>query len=155
MRVSKAQPEDIPQWLGLAAEVEFLFGLMVDDPGFRRMLERNLQRGTALCVREADSPPGAPLMGALLYSASSAPHYHISWLVVAERWRRHGVGEQLVRHVFDLMCPPAEIDVVTFGPDVVAGQPARRFYERLGFTAAEAAPDGPEGASRQVYRRSI
>ena len=29
---------------------------------------------------------------------------------------------------------------------------ARVFYERLGFTPAEAAEPGPEGGSRQVYR---
>ncbi|MEV7021768.1 hypothetical protein [Kitasatospora sp. NPDC093558] len=43
---------------------------------------------------------------------------------------------------------------MTFGAGhpgaVVSG--ARVFYERLGFTAAEAAEPGPEGGSRQVYR---
>ncbi len=32
--------------------------------------------------------------------------------------------------------------------------PALRLYERLGFRPAEAAPPGPEGGSRQVYRRT-
>ncbi|SEM54098.1 hypothetical protein SAMN05414137_13321 [Streptacidiphilus jiangxiensis] len=47
--------------------------------------------------------------------------------------------------------------MVTFGADhpgaVTSG--ARVFYERLGFTPGEAAENGPEDGSRQVYRRSV
>lgn len=52
---------------------------------------------------------------------------------------------------------PGVLEVVTFGPDhpgAVAGG-ARVFYERLGFTPGEAAPAGPEGGSRQRYRRVV
>src|SRR5919199_1654030 len=59
------------------------------------------------------------------------------------------------RHAFALVAPPATLSVVTFGEDVEPGRAARRFCERLGFRAAEAAPDGPEGGSRQVYRREF
>jgi hypothetical protein len=45
--------------------------------------------------------------------------------------------------------------VTTFGGDDPAGEPARRFYEQMGFHAAEPAPNGPEGSSRQVFRRAI
>jgi predicted N-acetyltransferase YhbS len=52
---------------------------------------------------------------------------------------------------------PATIEVVTFGPDhpgaVTSG--ARVFYERLGFTPAEATEPGPEGGSRQIYRMTV
>jgi ADP-ribose pyrophosphatase YjhB (NUDIX family) len=63
MRVDTAQLDDMPNWLALAAEVEPLFGPMVDDPGFTNALRANIQRGTACCVRENDGPPGTPLMG--------------------------------------------------------------------------------------------
>ena len=58
----------------------------------------------------------------------------------------------LVGHAYGLVQPPAELVVVTFGEDNVAGQPARPFYRRLGFHPAEQAPAGPEGGSRQVFR---
>ncbi len=52
---------------------------------------------------------------------------------------------------------PRRIEVITFGPDhpgaVASG--ARAFYENLGFTPAEPADPGPEGGSRQVYRREV
>ena len=155
MQVMLAQPEDNPAWLDLAAEVEFLFGPMVADTSFHAALERAIQRRMAFCVREQAGIPGAPLMGALLFSATHAPHYRISWLAVAQRWRRQGVGQALVTHCFGLIQPPAELSVITFGADRTAGRPARDFYERMGFHAAEAAPDGPEGGTRQVFRRQF
>lgn len=155
MQIALAQPADIPAWLRLAAEVEFLFGPMVADPAFHQALERNIQRQTAFCIREPSDIPGTPLLGALLFSATRAPHYKIGWLAVAERWRRRGVAQVLVTHCFGLIQPPAELSVTTFGADNQAGKPARAFYERMGFHAAEAAPNGPEGGTRQIYRRQF
>jgi GNAT superfamily N-acetyltransferase len=155
MHVALAQPTDIAAWLDLAAEVESLFGPMVADPGFRAALERNMERQTAFCIREQDGAPGMPLMGALIFSARHAPHYTIGWLAVAERWRRQGVARTLVMHCFQLIQPPAELSVITFGEDHVAGRPARQCYARMGFQAAEAAPNGLEGGTRQVFRLQL
>jgi hypothetical protein len=58
----------------------------------------------------------------------------------------------LVEHALSLVEPPAEITVVTFGEDNAVGHAARRLYERYGFKPAEAAPDGPDGGARQVFR---
>jgi hypothetical protein len=49
-----AQLIDIPAWLNLAREVEPLFGPMCSDPAFHHALQKNINRGTALCVPEAD-----------------------------------------------------------------------------------------------------
>jgi GNAT superfamily N-acetyltransferase len=152
--VVMAQTEDIPAWLNLAAEVEPLFGPMVNEPSFLRALHKNIAQGTAFCVRDADGPPGVSLLGGLLFSPKP-PVYTIGWLAVTQQYRRHGIGQRLVEYVLDLVTPPAELVVTTFGADNVAGEPARRFYERMGFHAAEAAPDGPEGGSRQVFRRIL
>jgi ribosomal protein S18 acetylase RimI-like enzyme len=150
-RVVVARAEDIPAWLVLAAEVEPLFGPLVNEPSFQRALSNNIARGTAYCVREGDGPPGLPLCGGLLWSAHP-PLYTIGWLAVAEQHRRQGIGLRLVEHVLHLVELPAEVMVTTFGSDDPAGEPARRFYERLGFQAAEEAPNGPDGGSRQIFR---
>ncbi len=155
MHVALAQRADIRGWLDLAAEVEPLFGPMVAEPTFHTALERNIDRHTAFCIREQDGAPGTPLMGGLLFSAAHAPHYTIGWLAAGQRWRRQGVAQALVEHCFRLIQPPAVLSVVTFGEDNLAGRPARRFYERMGFQAAEDAPDGPEGGTRQIYRRQF
>lgn len=155
LRVESAGYRDIPGWLGLAAEVEPLFGPMLDAPDFYRALLGQIERGTALCVREDDAPPGAPLLGGLLFSPprSGRPEAWIRWLAVAARGRRRGIGHLLVTHAIGLVAPVATIAVVTFGEDNAPGRPARRFYERLGFVPAEPAPNGPEGGVRQVFRR--
>jgi GNAT superfamily N-acetyltransferase len=92
-------------------------------------------------------------MGGLLFSATHAPHYTIGWLAVAQRWRRQGVAQVLVEYCFQRIQPPADLSVITFGADSLAGRPARHFYERMGFQTSEAAPNGPEGGTRQIFRR--
>jgi len=153
MQVMIADTEDIAQWLVLAAEVEALFGPMVGDPKFLGALKRKIDRHTAFCVREADQPAGAPLIGGLVLSPKP-PLYTIGWLVVSQRHRRRGVGRMLVEHVINFVTPPAEFAVTTFGDDSADGIAARLFYESLGFSAAEAA-EGPKGEARQMFRRRI
>ena len=157
MQVEVAELRDIRSWLDLAAEVEALFGNMLDDHGFYDVLLRSIDRRSAYCVRERDGPPGAPLMGGMLFSPGrpNRPKYRIGWLAVAERWRRRGVGRRLVEHALRQVKRPATISVVTFGDDVDSGKPARLLYERIGFSPAELAPIGPEGGSRRVYRLEL
>jgi GNAT superfamily N-acetyltransferase len=157
MEIVRAGYRDVRSWLDLAAEVEPLFGPMLDDPGFYQALLRNIERGTAFCVREGGGPPGTPLLGAMLFSLArpERPEDRIVWLAVAARGRRRGIGTLLGEHACGLVASPGVLSVVTFGEDNVPGRPARRLYERLGFQPAEAAPNGPEGGSRQVFRRSF
>jgi ribosomal protein S18 acetylase RimI-like enzyme len=151
VRIAVATVDDIPAWVELAREAEPLFGPMVDDPGFHAALRRCVDRGSAFCVRESDGPPGSPLVAGLLFSPKP-PVYKLGWLVVTSSCRRQGVGRALAQYAIGLIRPPAELTVVTFGEDNEAGQPARHFYESLGFCPGEAAPRGPEGGTRQVYR---
>jgi GNAT superfamily N-acetyltransferase len=157
MRVQTAELRDVRSWLDLAAEVEPLFGDLLGRADFYAALLRGIARQTAFCVRADDGPAGAPLLGGLLFSPSrpDRPDARIGWLAVAARARRGGIGRRLVEHVIGLVEPPAEVTVETFGEDVAAGRPARRLYEQLGFVAAEPLPPGPEGGSRQRYRRII
>ena len=154
MKVQIAIPADIPGWLALASEVEFLFGPMIDQPEFHNALRKNIDRGSAYCVREHDQPAGAPLMGGLFLSFRP-PTYHIRWMSVAAQYRREGVGTTLLAHIFDLIKPPAEIYVTTFGADNPEGQPARHFYKKMGFGFFENAPPGPEGGSRETFRKTL
>lgn len=151
--VRTATGRDIPGFLTLAGQVEHWFGPMVAEPGFLAVLEKHIRRATAL----AAVPEGADLAGGLLFSAKS-PVYHVRWLVVREHARGQGIGRALVTEAIRrFVTGPGTVDVVTFGADhpgaVASG--ARVFYERLGFSPAEAAPTGPEGGSRQVYRKTV
>jgi GNAT superfamily N-acetyltransferase len=155
MRVDRAGYRDVRGWLDLAAEVEPLFGPMLGDAEFYRVLLVNIERGSAYCARQGDGPPGSGLLGGMFFSPPKAtrPAYRIGWLAVTEQARRRGIGGKLVGVACGLVAPPATLEVVTFGEDIEGGRPARRLYERWGFVPMEAAPAGPEGGSRQVFRR--
>ena len=80
------------------------------------------------------------------------------WLVVSEHARGQGIGRVLMAAAMRRFIQASvTIEVVTFGADHpgAAGRGARIFYERLGFTPAEAADPGPEGGSRQIYRKTL
>ena len=99
----------------------------------------------------------AGLLGGLLFSARP-PAYHVRWLVVSGPARRQGAGRALMAEAMRrFVSGPGTVEVVTFGgghPGAAASG-ARVFYERLGFTPAEAVAPGPEGGSRQVYRKIV
>nr|WP_238345148.1 GNAT family N-acetyltransferase [Actinopolymorpha cephalotaxi] len=128
---------------------------MVDNPGFHRAVDEHIRQSAALVALDSDS--GLDLLGGLLFGATP-PTYHVHWLVVSQRARGMGVGRALMAAATRRFVQgPGSIEVVTFGADhpgaVASG--ARVFYEALGFTPAEAADPGPEGGSRQVYRRAV
>ncbi len=155
MIVRLAREQDFPGFLGLAAQVEQWFGPMVDQPGFHRAVDEHIRQSAALVAVGSESEPD--LLGGLLFGVTS-PTYHVHWLVVSERARGMGVGRALVADATSRFVQgPGRIEVVTFGADhpgaVASG--ARVFYESLGFTPAEATDPGPEGGSRQVYRRAV
>ncbi|MGA4837985.1 GNAT family N-acetyltransferase [Streptomyces sp. G45] len=153
MIVRLAQEQDLSAFLGLAAEVEHWFGPMVEEPGFHAAVREHISGGAALL---ATTPEGTAL-GGLLFGAD-APTYHVHWLVVSAAARGRGVGQALMADAeARFVRGPGTMEVITFGADhpgaVASG--ARVFYERLGFTPGEAAEPGPEGGSRQVYRKPV
>ncbi|WP_274918657.1 GNAT family N-acetyltransferase [Streptomyces sp. WZ-12] len=152
MIVRLAREQDLPGLLELAAQVEHWFGPMVEDPGFHSAVDRHLRRSTALVAVS-----GSDVVGGLLFG-DNAPTYHVHWLVVSEETRGEGVGRALVADAVRRFVPgPGTIEVVTFGADHpgATASGARVFYERLGFSPAEAADPGPEGGSRQIYRLAV
>ncbi|WP_327114265.1 GNAT family N-acetyltransferase [Nocardia sp. NBC_01730] len=153
MIIRPARDEDFAEFLELAAQVEHWFGPMVDDAGFCSAVTRHIGLGTALVAVSA----GAEILGGLLFGAH-ATFYTVHWLVVAKQIRGYGIGRALTADAIRrFVRGPGTLEVITFGADhpgaVASG--ARAFYESLGFAPAEAADSGPDGGSRQVYRRAV
>jgi ribosomal protein S18 acetylase RimI-like enzyme len=154
VNVRSAREEDIPGFLELAAQVEHWFGPMVGDPAFGSMLARKIRQRTALAATSGD---GTGLLGGLLFTAKP-PTYHVRWVVVSGQARGKGIGRALMADAMRrFVTGPGTMEVVTFGADHpgATASGARIFYERLGFIPAETAPLGPEGGSRQVYRKIV
>ena len=144
--VSLATRADIDSWLEIVREVEPLFGPM---PNFGGTLERAIDEGGAWCVKdEAGRVLGGMLLGRPERSA-------IDWLAVRSTARRGGVGRLLVSHALEVFSDSTEIRVDTFGEDNPEGRAARSLYERFGFEPAESLDRGPEGGTRQRFRRRL
>jgi ribosomal protein S18 acetylase RimI-like enzyme len=152
--VRLAEQHDAPGFIALAAQVEHWFGPMVEDPSFHAAVDKHIQRATALVAVAAT---GTEVLGGLLLGVKP-PTYHIHWLVVSAYARGQGIGHALIADAMHrYVQTPATVEVVTFGADHPGASTSggRAFYERLGFTPAETADPGPEGGSRQVYRRTL
>jgi GNAT superfamily N-acetyltransferase len=154
MIIRAAREADTRGFVELAGQAERWFGPMAAEPGFHAALARHIGRGTALA---ATTDASEDLLGGLLFTARP-PAYHVGWLVVAGHARGTGIGRALLDSAMRrFVTTPGTVEVVTFGADHpgAAASGARIFYERLGFAPAEAAGHGPEGGSRQVYRKSV
>jgi len=154
MIIRAARQEDTPGLIALATQVEHWFGPMAAEPGFRAALTRHVRRGTALI---ATTNAQTDSLGGLLFTPKP-PAYHVRWLVVAEHARGTGIGRALMADAMRrFVTAPGTVEVVTFGADHpgASASGARIFYERLGFIPAEAAAPGPEGGSRQIYRKPV
>ncbi|WP_181787522.1 GNAT family N-acetyltransferase [Streptomyces phytophilus] len=154
MIVRLAEEGDFSGFLALAAGVEEWFGPMVGEAGFHDAVRGCIRRARALVAES-----GGGVAGGLLFGGE-APVFRVHWLVVAEDVRGQGVGQALMGEAerrFVRGRGAGCVEVVTFGADhpgaVVGG--ARVFYERLGFRPAGPAPDGPEGGTREVFRRVV
>jgi len=154
MIVRLASEQDANGFIVLAGQVEHWFGPMVDDPGFRAVIDKHIRQATALV---AAAPGETGLLGGLLFSAKS-PTYHVQWLVVSERARRQGVGRALMTEATPLPARPGHggSDHFWHRPP-----PAPLRAERAPFTSAwdslQPRPPrpAPKGGSCQVYRKTI
>jgi GNAT superfamily N-acetyltransferase/predicted kinase len=143
LRAEPAAESDIPSWLELVRQVEPLFGPM---PDFIEHARRGIRRGSALVVRD----PAKTVIGAALLSDQAAGR-HIRWLAVRADMRRRGAGTVLLAEILRRWSGPGDIEVVTFGPDVNGGQPARALYQSFGFVPGPKLADDPGGGSRQLF----
>jgi ribosomal protein S18 acetylase RimI-like enzyme len=143
---------NVASWLELVREVEPLFGPM---PDFETTLTRSIDRGTALCVLDAQAEGHADVVGGRVLGGvllRVPPRAQITWLAVRSSARGRGVGRALLAEAVLRSLDAAQLVVDTFGEDNVEGRPARRLYESFGFVAAEHLERGPEGGTRQRFR---
>lgn len=145
-----ATERDFRPWLNLAAEVEDLFGTMVADTDFLKALQRNLDRGTAICIRSDEEDASYQLVGAALFSYKEEI-LKITWLAVGKNYRRKGVARKLIDRIFELAPGARLVLVETFTDSCQAGNSARELYLGYGFIPGEIIPK----KNNQIYDTQI
>ncbi|MFY9397069.1 MAG: N-acetyltransferase [Desulfomonilia bacterium] len=151
MEIHSASIEDFEGWLALAAELEPLFGPMVNDLSFHQALVEAIREGRAWCVRENEGPPGAPLCGGIVVNGF---RNEIDWFGVAERFRGRGLGRALLDHALARLDPCEEVTVRTFDRSSAQGKPARHLYRSFGFRDRQACGPTPTGFPTIIMARA-
>lgn len=117
----------IKPWMALVKIVSDNFpGLNMDD--YLHTLKKNVERKTALCVKDEDK-----IIGILLFS----PRLHcLSCMAVHPEYRKRGVASALVSEMLKLI-PDGHINVTTFRVNDEKGAAPRALYQKFGFEPDE------------------
>ena len=139
-----AQSGDIPAWMALVEMVKDNFpGLVMED--YRRTLEKNIARGTALCAK-ADGQ----MIGILLYSPIGGC---LSCMAVHPLYRKMGIGAALVHMMIQRFPADSDITVTTFREGDPMGAAPRALYNKLGFEEDELTLEFGYPTQKFIYRK--
>lgn len=123
-----AELDDIDNWMDLVYIVKDNFpGLILDE--YKKTLEKNISRQTALCVKHYDQ-----IVGVLLFSISNSC---LSFMAVHPLHRKKGIGSVLVDKMILLFPDDMNIWVSTFRKDDRLGDTPRALYKKFGFIEDE------------------
>jgi ribosomal protein S18 acetylase RimI-like enzyme len=99
-------------------------GLILNE--YRKILEKNISRQTALCVKYYNQ-----IVGILLFSNNNSC---LSCMAVHPLHRKKGIGSALVEKMISLLPNDVDIWVSTFREDDKLGDAPRALYRKFGFT---------------------
>lgn len=145
MEFKFSTPEDIDSWIRLAAEVESLFGPMVDVPEFRDGLIQAMKENRAYGIIVDGKLAG----GAIIDTAAN----EILWLAVSTAARGQGIGRSLIGEAIRLLDADRPVQVQTYDSSVEAGVAARKLYLEFGFRDLKKAGLNPAGLPTVIMER--
>ena len=151
MGVTVSIKEDFPGWIELAAEVEHLFGPMVEEPDFQSGLQAAIDEKRAFCIREEPATPGGRLCGGIVILPWAR---EIAWLAVRKQSRGKGYGRALLAQALSRMEAGGDVCVQTFDPSVKEGAPARALYRSFGFVDHKGCEPNSAGLPTVIMIRS-
>ncbi len=134
--------EDMQAVLGLASQVEGLFGPMVGVADFETALEDCLKTNRVLGCNE--------LCGAAIIDRKGN---ELCWFVVDSGKRGLGIGGRMLEKVIGELDSAREMTVQTFAPGVPEGGAARRLYMKYGFADREDGGLNPAGIPTVIMVR--
>ncbi len=143
--VRRLVKDDYEAWLAIAAEVEPLFGPMVDTPDFQNGIQACIDRGEAYGVGHGSRE----LAGIVALEPKS---HDILWLAVKRDQRGKGYGDLLVKKALEVL-GNVEIHVQTFASDSPEGAGARAIYRKHGFIEERDAGPNPANVPTVIMVR--
>jgi GNAT superfamily N-acetyltransferase len=138
-------PEDMQAVLGLASQVEGLFGPMVGVADFETALEGCLKTNRVLGCKEQNELCGAAII--------DRKGNELCWFVVDSGKRGQGIGALILEKVIGELDSAREMTVQTFAPGVPEGEAARRLYMKYGFADREDGGLNPAGIPTVIMVR--
>ncbi|BCY16719.1 hypothetical protein hrd7_05680 [Leptolinea sp. HRD-7] len=147
MEIIFSKPDNIDSWLRLAAEVEAIFGPMVDVPEFRAGLIQAMQENRAL-----GAISDGTLVGGIIFDTDTN---EILWLVVSNAARGKGIGRCLIGEAINHLDSNRPIRVQTYDSTIEIGAAARALYSEFGFRDLRDGGLNPAGLPTRIMERSI
>ena len=126
--IARASESELESWMELMQAVRHVFpGLETAEAmdGYRRTVEKNILRGSALCALD-----GCRVVGVLLFSVRLNM---LSQMAVHPDYRRRGIGSALIQSMLPHMDQSRDVTVTTFRADDPSGTAPRALYRSLGF----------------------
>ena len=134
---------DVTAWLEIAAEVEKLFGNMVDDENFVKGITKSIDEKSALCAMHTDGSVAGII-------ALDIPGNEIAWLAVKHSFRGYGYGSALLNAALERLDKTKPIYVQTFSSAYSENCAARKLYTRHGFVDYKESGKNPAGIETVV-----
>lgn len=123
-----AASEDVDNWMDMAHIVKDNFPGF-DPEEYKKILEKNVVRQTALCVKYHDQ-----IVGVLLFSIHGKC---LSCMAVHPLHRKKGIGSALVEKMISMFPKDMDIWVSTFREEDKLGDAPRALYKKFGFVEDE------------------
>ena len=123
-----ASAGDVDDWMNMVDIVKDNFpGFILDE--YKKILEQNIARKTALCVKYIDQ-----IVGVLLFSIHGKC---LSCMAVHPLHRKKGIGSALVGKMITMFPNDIDIWVSTFREEDKLGEAPRALYKKFGFVEDE------------------
>lgn len=135
--VTPAEPNDVPEIAELLEEIDLSYGTTKLDPleereeQIRTLLFRDAPAAYVIVAREREQAVGLAAYSFVWPAVGITQSLYLKELYVAQSHRRNGIGRALMGHLHEFAKAHAcsRVEWTTDRDN----EPAREFYERLGF----------------------
>ncbi len=149
MIIELATERNIDDWMALVGKVKGSFPGLETEKAMaehRETVLEFMEKGCAICAKE-----DGRIVGILLFSKETNM---LCFLAVDAEYRRAHIGSKMFSYMLNLMDAGKDITVTTYRAEAHEGIPARKFYQRMGFTEGKLTEEFDSPVQEFVLKRS-